>query len=351
MLTGTSHRPDEMITHRSDRKGWKERTTKKGDLVQFSPMKWTATVEKVAVNAVMAGCKPEHLPVVLAIAESGCSTGTTVFWGQWICVSGPIAKAIGMNTGTGMLDPGCPANAAIGRTYQLMAINLGGAIPGINRMNSIGNPFNTGGTCFAENSEALPPGWKGLNEEHGFKKRESVAMVMNTNFGIQGGQFSPGGYRALQKSGHGGVARRLGVKGAAGPHNWLEYLIPGLWANEEGARTFIMAPRMAKHLYDYGFQSKQAIYEWLWKKSHIPMNVWKTYSWPDFTTNGGLAMEDKSGKSYRELPDDYLVPALGKVPFDNCIIVGGGPDEVCLQLGGRRHLGGSYPIYSIDAWR
>lgn len=350
MLTGTSHKPDEMITYRTDRTGWGE-VMKKGSPVRFSPMNWTATVEKVAVNAVMAGCRPEQFPVVLAVAESGCPTGTTVFWSQWVCVSGPIAKSIGMNTGTGMMDPGCPANAAIGRSYQLMAINLGGAIPGINRMNSIGNPFNTGGTCFAENAEALPPGWKGLNEEHGFKKSESVAMVVNTSYGIQGGQFSPGGYRALQKSGHGGVARRLGVKGRPGPHNWLEYLIPGLWANEEGARTFIMAPRMARHLYECGFQSKEAVYEWLWEKSHIPVKEWKNYSWPDFHTNGGLAIEEKSGKRWRDLPDDYGVPALGKEPFDNCIIVGGGPDEVCLQLGGRRNYGGSYPIYGIDAWK
>ena len=351
MLAGTSHKSDELITLQTERTTWRGETMEMGAVVQFSPMNYTATVEKVAINAVMAGCKPEYFPVVLAIAESGCGTGTTVFWSQWVCVSGPIAKVIGMNTGTGMFDPGSQANGSIGRAYQLMSINLGGAIPGINRMNSIGSPFNTGGTCIAENAEGLPPGWKGLNEEHGFKKSESVAMVMNTSYGIQGGQFSPGGYRALQKSGHGGMARRLGVKGKPGPHNWLEYLIPGLWTNSEGSKTFIMAPRMAKHLYDYGFKSKEAIYEWLWKKSHIPVKEWKNYSWPDFFTNGGLAIEETSGKRWRDLPDDYMVPALGREPFDNCIIVGGGPDEVCLQLSGRRNFGGSYPIYSIDVWR
>ena len=81
-----------------------------------------------------------------------------------------------MNTGVAMLDPGNPANAVIGRAYQLIARNLGGAITGVNRMNAIGSPFNTGGTCFAENADALPPGWKGLNEEYGFKKDESVIL-------------------------------------------------------------------------------------------------------------------------------------------------------------------------------
>lgn len=351
MLAGTSHKPDELITYQSDRQGRGGEIIKKGTPVLFQPMNYMATVEKVAIIAVMAGCKPEYLPVVLSIAESGCGTGTTVFWSQWVCVSGPIAKDIGMNAGNGMMDPGSPANTTIGRTYQLMAINLGGAVPGINRMNSIGSPFNTGGCCFAENPEGLPPDWKGLNEEHGFKKTESVAMVMNASMGIEGGQFSPGGYRALEKSGHGGMSRRLGVKGKPGPHNWLEYLVPGLWANREGPRTFVMAPRMARSLHECGFESKEAVYEWLWKKAFVPMKEWMNYSWPDFSTNGGLDIEESSGKRYRDLPDDYMVPALGKKPFDNCIIIGGGPEEVCLQLAGRSSFGGSYPVYSIDAWR
>jgi hypothetical protein len=97
MLKGTSHRPDEMVTYQSDRGQRMFEPVKKGDVVRFQPMKWTATVEKVAAIAVMAGCKPEYLPVVLAIAESGVPTGTTVYNNQWCCVSGPIVKEIGMN--------------------------------------------------------------------------------------------------------------------------------------------------------------------------------------------------------------------------------------------------------------
>ena len=74
-----------------------------------------------------------------------------------------------------MLGPGNPANSAIGRAYQLMAINLGGAYPGINRMSSIGSPVNRGGMCFAEYADGLPPGWKGLNEEFGYGKDENVS--------------------------------------------------------------------------------------------------------------------------------------------------------------------------------
>jgi len=356
MLKGTNHRPDEFITYQTSREGTivaeKEvGERKKGDLVKFPPMNMTATVERVAVNAVMAGCKPEHLPVVLAMAESGCPTGTTTFHGQWVCVSGPIVNEIKMNSGYGMLDPGSPVNVPIGRAYQLMGINLGGAVPGVNRMNAIGNPFNTGGTCFAERAEGMPPGWKGMNEEYGFGKDESVIMCMNGLFGIQGRQFSPGGYRAFQKSGHGGIARRLNVKGKPGPHNWLEYIVPGLWANQEGGWTFVMVPEMARHLYEYGFKSKEAVYEWLWKKSFMPVKEYRNYSWTDLRTNGWMGIEKTSGKPWKELPDDYMVPAAGDDPSNFLIIVAGGEEEVCLELGGRLPDIVADPVFSIDAWR
>ena len=344
MLKGTSHKPDEIITHQTDRGG------KKGDVVRFAPMEKTATVEKVAVNAVMAGCKPEHLPVVLAMAESGCGTGTTTFFGQWACVSGPIVREIGMNCGVGMLDPGNPANMPIGRAYQLMALNLGGAVPGVNRMNAIGSPFNSGGCCFAENVDGLPEGWKGLNEEYGFGKDESMILVMNSGGYIIGNQFSPGGYRAFQKSGHGGMARRMDVKGIPGPHNWLEYLVPEIWAGREGGYTFIMVPEMAQHLKDIGFNSKDEVYEWLWEKSKEPLKKYRLRSWPDESTNGWLGIEKTSGKRWKELPEDYMVPLVND-PTDNCIVIGGGDEEICQQLAGRRGQLGLAPAFSIDAWR
>jgi len=344
MLKGTSHDPGEIITYQLDRLG------NKGKVIRFIPMERTATVEKVAVNAVMAGCKPEHLPAVLAMAESGCGTGTTTFWGQWCCISGPYASEIGMNSGVGMLDPGSPANMPIGRAYQLMAINLGGARPGVNRMNAIGSPFNSGGCCFAENAEGLPPGWKGINEEYGFGKDESVMFVMNSGGYIIGNQFSPGGYRAFQKSGHGGMARRMDVKGIPGPHNWLEYLVPELWAGREGGYTFVMVPEMAQHLYEIGFKSKEEVYDWLWEKSKEPLHKYRLRSWPDEGTNGWLGIEKTSGKRWKELEQDYMVPIVDE-PTDCFIIVGGGDEEICLQMCGRHGKLDDAPIFSIDAWR
>jgi len=353
MCKGTSHRPDEVITYQSDRGQRMFEDVKKGDVVRFQPMKRAATVEQVAVNAVMAGCKPEYFPIVLAIAESGVQTGTTVYNNQWCVVSGPIAKEIGMNAGLGMFGPGNPANSTIGRAYQLMATNLGGAIPGINRMSSLGSPMNRGGMCFAEDVDSLPPGWLGLNEEHGFRKDQNVVMVMGTEGGLDAAQFSPGGYRAFQKSGHGGIARRLGVKGQPGPHNFLEFILPGIWAGgREGARTFIMVHEMAHHLYEMGYKTKHDVYEYIWKKGLEPLSAYRNRSWVDLMTNGWMGVDRQSGIPWKELPEDHLISVAGDKPDDNCIIVCGSDEEVCMQItGAPRAMFGFSPFYSIDAWK
>jgi len=351
MLKGTTHRPDELIVHQAEHiLRWGVRM-QKGDPVAFQQgvqsSRKKATVEKVAINAVMAGCKPEHLPVILAISESGCNTGTTNFPSQAVCLGGPIVKEIKLNTGCGHLGPGSPVNGPIGRAFQMMAINLSGAIPGVNRMGCHGSPLNNGGMCFGENADGLPQGWLSMNEESGFGKDESVAMVMdNIGGGIVGSQFSPGGYRAFQKSGHGGMARRFDVKGKAGPHNWLEYIVPAMWAAREGPYTFVVVPEMAQHLRDYGFKTKDEVYDWLYKQSFITIKEYRGRSWPDYAgTNGWTGIEKTSGKPWRELPDDYRIPLVDD-PFDCMIIVAGGQEEASVQLGGGRG-----PAYGIDAWR
>jgi hypothetical protein len=228
-----------------------------------------------------------------------------------------------------------------------MAINLGGAVPGVNRMGCLGSPLNNGGTCYAENADGLPDGWKGLNEELGFNKEESVVMVQtNISGGVVGSQFSPGGYRAFQKSGHGGLARRFDVKGKPGPHNWLRYLVPSLWATREGPYTFIMVPEMARHLLDCGFKSKDEVCQWIWENSKEPLKDYRNRSWPDFFRNGWIGNEPLSGRPWKELPDDYMVPVAGDDPNGLCIIVAGGDEEASMQLTGGREAG-----YSIDAWR
>ncbi|MGH2686874.1 MAG: thioredoxin family protein [Actinomycetota bacterium] len=140
------------------------------------------TVEKVAVNAVMAGCKPEYLPVVLAAVEAACTDefnmhgllATTYFSGPVVMVNGPIARAIGMNSGGNALGQGNRANATIGRALQLGVRNVGGGRPGgVDRAN-LGNPGKYT-FCFAEDEAGSP--WEPMSEERGFPKGTSTVTL------------------------------------------------------------------------------------------------------------------------------------------------------------------------------
>jgi hypothetical protein len=121
------------------------------------------TVEKVAVNAVMAGCLPEHLPVVLAALEAACTDefalhgllATTYFSGPTVVVNGPVARRIGMNSGVNALGQGNRANATIGRALQLVVRNVGGGRPGGIDRATLGNPGKLT-SCFAEREEDSP---------------------------------------------------------------------------------------------------------------------------------------------------------------------------------------------------
>ncbi len=355
MLKGTSHKPDELIVHQKEYtaflfQNFKNRPVEgKGSPVTFKPVKRTATVEKVAINAVMAGCKPEYMPVVLAIAEAEAGGTYDGRGSMGICVSGPIAKEIGMNFDVGVFGPGNPANRSLARASEIMWRNFGDNIPKVTNCGVMGSPlFNV----IPENLDALPPGWKGLNEEYDFKKDESVIFTMQLgtggNIDIHRTTFSPGGYRAFQKSGHGGVARRSDVKGVPGPKNWLEYILPEFWAGREGGVTLIMLPQMAQHLYEAGFKTKDEVYEWIYQQSFVTMKKYRTHSWVDVSTASWTGIEPKSGKVWKELPDDYMVPMVND-PYQNCIIITGGGEEYGQWVNGRGP--GMAPVYSVDIWR
>ena len=353
MLKGTSHKPDEVIALQRDVDvpsmgvggalgGAIKR--KKGEQVLFMPMGRIATVELVAVNAVMAGCKPEYFPIALAIAESGGGTGDGRGGGGGFIISGPIYREIGMNVSYGRYSSMNPPNRTLARLGSLLWRNLGGYKEMVSTIMTYGAPGGAGGFILAEYAEGLPPGWKGLNEELGFRKDESILMPAMGGGG--GGQFwMPGVYRALQKSGHGAMARWLGVKGKPGPHNFLDYLLDGMWATREGGVTMAMIPSIAMDLYKLGFKSKDDVYEYIYKKSFEPVKRYRMRGGPDFFTNGWRSMEKTSGKPWLELDDNYMVPVCPD-PRSNNIILVHGEETVLDRFGGGHGTG-----YSIDAWR
>ncbi len=147
------------------------------------------SVEKVAINAVLAGCLPEYLPVVIAAVEAAldepfCMHGllaTTYFSGPMIVVSGPLARRIGMNAGGNALGQGNRANATIGRALQLVIRNVGGGRPGGVDRATLGNPGKYT-FCFAEDDD---PEWTSLSQSRGFS-REQTTVTLFAADGVQG---------------------------------------------------------------------------------------------------------------------------------------------------------------------
>src|SRR2546427_4692511 len=142
-----------------------------------------ATVEKIAVNAVMAGCRPEYLPVVLAAVEAVCDeafdlhgvSATTNAPAPLIVVNGPIRRALDINCGAGLFGPGWRANATIGRALRLVCVNVGGARPGVVSMSTFAHPGRYT-YCIGEHEEASP--WDSLAVEHGFAPGDDTVALL-----------------------------------------------------------------------------------------------------------------------------------------------------------------------------
>ena len=153
------------------------------DLVAVVPPSLVeCTVEKVAVNAVMAGCLPEHLPVVIAALEAACTDefnmhgvlATTMSVGPVLVVNGPVGGRIGMNSGLNSLGQGNRANSTIGRAVQLVVRNVGGGRPGEVDRATFGSPAKVG-FCFAEDEASSP--WTSLAESRGWRADQSTVTV------------------------------------------------------------------------------------------------------------------------------------------------------------------------------
>jgi len=148
------------------------------------------TVEKVAINAVMAGCRPEYLPVVLGALEAALVPkftlhglmATTWFSTPVIIVNGPIAKRIGMNSGLNALGQGNRANATIGRAVNLVLRNVGGVVPGGIDRSTLGAPSKYS-FCFAEDES--DESWTSLAESRGVAPGKS-AVTLFQGEGVQG---------------------------------------------------------------------------------------------------------------------------------------------------------------------
>jgi hypothetical protein len=171
MLTGTDLPPDRIVA-------------------KLIPRKGKATVEKIAINAVMAGALPTHMPVLIAAVEAFSDPKTrfdtfevsTGSWAPSLTINGPIRRDIHVNCSSGSLSPGNIANSAIGRAIGLIVKNIGGARKAVEDMGVIGNPAKYS-LVIGEDEEASP--WEPLSVERGFTKEDNTVTVFFPNTFIQ----------------------------------------------------------------------------------------------------------------------------------------------------------------------
>lgn len=324
MLKGTSHSPGEIVVEK------------------FLPEPWKVIVEKVAINGVMAGCKPEHMPILLAMAEAfskgvfESNVRSTTSFSFMTVVNGPIAVKAGMNSGMNALGPCNPANASIGRAHRLFIINLGGSWPGVNDMSSIGNPTKYS-FAFAENEERSP--WEPFHLEQGFKKEESALTIFLggwylTSPGSVGQQFA-------------GYLKGKGLEGAL--YNICHDLqhVPCPW----GA-VVILDPTSAKNLSKGGF-SKKDVKKFLWENTTMTAKEFRsTWGYETFLApairKGTTIYREKNiwPESYLTVSDDTIVRTYTHPDAISILVVGGESNDF-YQVWRM-----SQPIsVSIDRWK
>ncbi|MBI3967896.1 MAG: hypothetical protein HY329_19840 [Chloroflexi bacterium] len=278
------------------------------ELIGRIPPKWgPATLEKIAINAVMAGCEPAYLPVVVAAVEAMLQPQFNLYGVQatthpvapLAIVNGPLAKELRINGGSGAFGPGWPANATIGRALRLVLLNLGGAWPGVSDMASQGSPAKYG-YCIAENEDASP--WEPLHVQLGFARNESVVTMFggesphNVNDHV-----STNGPRILNL-----VADAMSTPGS----NPAWYLNTGQW-------LIGLGPEHAATIARDGF-SKSDVQRYLFERARIPLakaresGMWGMHEWPTWLT----ALNR----------DDDRIPVASR-PEDLVVIVVGGPGK------------------------
>ncbi len=308
MLAGTHRRPDAVVG--------RMRPT------HFREA-WQYTVEKVAVNAVMAGARPEYFPVILALAATGVSArgSTTSSMAAMAVVNGPIRQEIGMNAGTGALAPYNHANATIGRAYGLLSQNLqGGSVPGLTYMGSMGNNYAYNSVTFAENEERSP--WEPFHVQHGFAPSDSTVSVFT-------------GCRS--------TAFTLGLR----EKHWREHVANMLRGMDPHiSPTLLLDPITARQFIDRGgFAKKDALIDWLYDAARMPAGEYwdyqlvQNYLYPRATFG-----EEPWATKLRAAPEE-LIPMFRREDI-HVVVVGGETN------GYWRIMGCTYQkTVAVDEWR
>ena len=287
MLAKTRHKPEEVVG--------RLRPTETQE-------SWEFTVEKVAVNAVMAGAKPEYFPVILALASTEVTAihSSTSSFAVMVAVNGPIRHEIGMNSGIGALGPFNHANASIGRAYGLLSRNLGGgAISKVTYLGSQGNPLNYSSVCFAENEERSP--WVPFHVQKGFEPDESVVSVFRGR----------------------GFSHLLEVRQKTWQQQFIN-LVSGITPAPGSNLTLLLEPLAARTLKEReGFDTKEKLSQWFHENAKIPAEVYWDYQLVINYIEPQARKGVEPFASWLSLPKDAMIPRFDDPRGINVVVVGG----------------------------
>jgi hypothetical protein len=286
MLTGTSHAPDEVVA----------------EIYLHDTQEYLKfTVEMVAIIGVMAGARPEHLPVLLAVASTGHPSipGSTTPFACMLLVNGPIRNEIGMNSGIGAFSPRNLANSVIGRAWTLLTINWGYMRLKKQLWTSQGNPIGYNNMCVAENEERSV--WEPFHVQKKFRADESVVSL------FRGWSFVNNVVGSSQRS--------------VGEDMFLHLTaMPGLFS----AATLILDPLVARHLKENeGYQTKLDFCRWISQNFKMPAGQFWGTDLIDMLMAPVANQGVEPYASWKKLPPDALIAPYDKPENINIVVVGG----------------------------
>jgi hypothetical protein len=267
------------------------------------PRKGRATVEMIAVNAIMAGCRPEYMPVIVAGIEGLLDPSyplefmqvTTNPMTPFLLVNGPVRHRLEINFGTGCLGPGWRANATIGRAIRLVMNNIGGALPGVYSKVSFGSPLRYSYIC-GENEEENP--WTPFHVDRGFARGDSTVTVFKaSNFcNISGGE-------------------------GVGPDEILRQIatnMPPMYGGGDGV-LLLLGVNHARSLHEAGL-TKRNMQERLWELARLPVS----YFAPDFAATEIAAGRGDGSTVWRARSPDEIYVAVAGGPGPQDVYIGAG---------------------------
>jgi hypothetical protein len=288
MLAGTSRSPDEIIG--------------------IVPVKnGKATVRVLAVNAVMAGAKPEYLPVIIAAMEAiaGGKLNAMHLQASAGCVSplilinGPIVGELGINAGSGYMGHGFRANNSIGRAIRLSLINCGHVWPGQNDMCLLGRQAAFGNMTFGENERDSP--WKPYHVEMGFQPEQSTVTVVNTMHSHRGPGAAGDPIHAITlDQSLDDLAKSMSIVS-----------VPS--GTTTGDIVIAMEPSFAQQLSERGL-SKEDVKSWLFQHARIP--------YPYLRDEEKANLKKQQGGKTENMPD---MPRVRKPEEIHIVVAGSSP--------------------------